>query len=135
MLPGVQNHWVAYEGSTHEFKGRQLFLEVNLAIEEGYHIQDDAPADPYLIPTSLEVILPEGWKLERIDFPPSEGFLLSGSETPLQVYSETVVIRLIIAAQGTAAGKIVIPATLRYQACDKSKCYYPRELEFEIDID
>ncbi len=99
-------------------------LEVKLP--DGLHVQSNKPRDPSLIPTVLTVTPPAGVTVDEIVFPPAMDLAQQGLDQPLAVFEQNFVIgvRLTVAA-GTKPGDLVVPATLRYQACDATMCYIP----------
>ena len=102
----------------------QLSLKVRLP--EGIHVQSDKPKDPLLIPTVLTLKAPAGVVVDRIVYPRASGFAQTGRREPLAVFDGefTIEARLTLAAD-VPAGDLIVPAQLRYQACDASMCYVP----------
>ena len=129
-----QEQWVEYAGAESSETGTELYLVLQLRITDGYHIQDIAPEDPNLVATKLKLDLPGNWVLIKVEFPASEELLLDGTTEVLQVFSETVIVRVVIDTHGEFSSAGHIPAILSYQACDNKKCYFPRELKFTITL-
>lgn len=90
------------------------------------HVQSNAPRDPTLIPTLLTIDAPGGVSVEEIVYPKAMEFRQQGQAEPLDVFGHEFVIgvRLALAAS-VPVGDLVIPARLRYQACDDQMCYAP----------
>ena len=87
-------------------------------------MNSNTPRDPLLIPVVLTIpapdqALPAGVTVSEIVFPAATDLDQRG--TVLSVFERefTIGVTLKVAA-GTAAGKVSIPARLRYQACDES---------------
>lgn len=127
-------HWVQPYSSMVGRRGDELRIDLSIMIEEGYHIQDVNPDDPNLIPTNLALDLPHGWELVSVNFPATEGFTLHGENKAMQVFSGEVLIEVRVDTNGQDLDVFEIKAILQYQACDDKKCYYPRTLEFYIDV-
>ena len=130
-----QTQWVAVQSVQTVKENNRLMIEIDLKVAEGYHIQAADPADPYLVATNLLLDLPEAWSLLRVDFPPAKAFKLSGSEDVMRVYSGIVSVKLLVDTNGELHGNENLSATLEYQACDANKCYYPRQLDFDIPLE
>jgi DsbC/DsbD-like thiol-disulfide interchange protein len=104
--------------------GVRLSLRVKLPAD--VHVQADKPRDPSLIPTILTVTPPPGVTVERVVYPPPADLAQAGRSEPLAVLGPEFTIEVSLAlAADTPAGELVVPARLRYQACDASLCYPP----------
>ena len=74
---------------------------------------------------------PAGVTVDEIVFPPSTVFKVAGLD-PLDVFEQHFAIGAqVTLAPAVPAGDIVVPATLRYQACDANLCYSPTTARFE----
>jgi hypothetical protein len=73
---------------------------------------------------------PAGDSIGAITYPRAIDLDQAGQREPLAVYGPefTVVVRLALAADAAVDG-LVIPARLRYQACDATTCYPPAKAE------
>jgi hypothetical protein len=101
-----------------------LVLDVRLPAD--VHVQSDAPRDPTLIPTALTVTAPDGVTVERIHYPKATDLPQPGRSEPLAVFGPTFEIAVDVrVAAGVSAGSVVVPAKLRYQACDATTCFPP----------
>ena len=105
-------------------------LKVRLPAE--FHVQSDKPRDPFLIPTALTVKPPAGIVVDRLVYPKPTDLAQAGRKEPLAVFGGefSIDVRLTIAAEA-AAGDIVLPAQLRYQACDDKVCYAPARADVQ----
>lgn len=106
-----------------------------VTIEPGWHVNSHTPTFDYLIPTELDLLLPESWPAETVQYPKAEMQTFAFADQPLAVYDGSVVIvgRLEVPA-GTAQGPIPIRARLRYQACNDSQCLPPVTTEAELQL-
>jgi hypothetical protein len=110
-------------------------VAIILMISEGYHIQSAQPSDENLIASELYVESVPEFIPGEPEFPPAQEFRMVGMEEAWAVYDGVVEIKLPIrAATSVPAGSYTISATLHYQACDSIKCYFPRDLDFSIDL-
>ena len=98
----------------------QVLLPANL------HVQSDRPRDPLLIPTVLTIEPSAGVTLRRIAFPPAIDLKQEGQVEPLAVFETPFAIGAELAVAANAPlGPLLVPARLRYQACDDKLCYPP----------
>ena len=110
--------------------GASQRLAVEVVVPEGLHLQSNRPYDPTLIATTLTLDPPPGVTITEVVFPKSTDFFLEGGAEPLAVFEHEFVIGLQARIDaGVPFGEIVIPARLRYQACDDRVCFRPRSLD------
>lgn len=113
---------------------KQSAVKLRFQVKEGYHIMAHRLKDDSFIPTSLEV---NGSDLEFNEptFPEGKKFYLAGSEAPLEVYSGEFDVTVPFESTKPAGqGMLQAKGALYYQACDDTKCYYPRNLNFTLEI-
>lgn len=117
-------------------RGKEFQVAVVAEIARGFHMNSNHPSDAYLIPTTLTVQLPSGFKLLDTIYPDGHPQKFSFSpDKPLDVYSGSVTIKLRVLAQpGAKLGAVAIPMTLRYQACNDSTCLPPVKLPVEEKV-
>jgi thioredoxin:protein disulfide reductase len=101
-------------------------LALKVSLPEGLHTQSDKPRDPTLIPTVLTVETPAGVTLDEIVFPKATDLKQAGQEQPLAVFEQVFAIGVQVSlGSSVPPGDLVVPAKLRYQACDANLCYPP----------
>jgi cytochrome c biogenesis protein CcdA/thiol-disulfide isomerase/thioredoxin len=101
-------------------------VALTFSLPEGLHVQSDQPRDPSLIATVLTIEPPPGVRVTHLIFPHPTDFTLKGQTEPLAVFGhEFVAGAELEIASSVAPGDIVIPARLRYQACDDKACFRP----------
>jgi thioredoxin:protein disulfide reductase len=106
--------------------GTSTRVALRVSLPEGLHVQSDRPRDPSLIPTVLTVEPPQGVRVEQLVYPHPTDFAQQGQEQPLAVFEREFVLGAELAiGPDLAAGDLVIPARLRYQACDDKVCFRP----------
>src|SRR5690349_10249619 len=118
--------------------GSAVHVALKVSLPEGLHTQSNKPRDPLLIPTVLTIEPPAGATINEIVFPPSTDLKQEGQAQPLAVFEQTFAIGAVLALPaGQGAGDIVIPAKLRYQACDANLCYAPAtaNIEWKLHVD
>jgi cytochrome c biogenesis protein CcdA len=110
--------------------GTEVRVALHVRLPEGLHMQSNTPRDPTLIPTVLSIEAPSGVTVSEIVYPPSTDLKQAGQDQLLAVFERefTIGVRLTL-GPGVAAGDLVVPARMRYQACDATVCYLPQRAE------
>ena len=109
--------------------------QVQLTIQEGYHVNANPPTYPYLKATTLEVPGAGGISLVEVAYPKGLERRFAFAENPLAVYEGKADLKATLKADKSAApGEQSIPAHLRIQACDEQVCYPPGTLELTIPV-
>ncbi len=120
-------------GAVHAGDKARLALKVSLP--EGLHTQSDKPRDPTLIPTVLTINAPAGVTVDEIVFPKATDLKQAGQDQPLAVFEQVFAIGVQVSlAPSVRAGDLVIPARLRYQACDANLCYPPANADVQWTV-
>jgi thiol:disulfide interchange protein DsbD len=115
--------------------GETFKAAVILKVQAGYHINDNAPLDEFMFPTSVSIEEGQEFEVVEIYYPAGRRARYSYSETELVVYDgETVLGILLKAKEGLAPGTKILKAVLSYQACDNTSCLPPKELSFQIAV-
>jgi hypothetical protein len=112
--------------------------DVNLDFRVGpeFHINSHTPKSPLLIPTALKLEAQAPVMLGEVKYPAGQdvSFAFSGDEK-LNVYSGDFTIDAFLKAPAdAAAGSYPVKGTLRFQACDHSACYPPRNIPVEFQV-
>jgi thioredoxin:protein disulfide reductase len=106
--------------------GTRVRVALQVSLPEGLHVQSNAPRDPSLIPTVLEIDPPPGITVADIVYPPPTDLKQIGQDQPLAVFEREFAIGAdLTLAPGLPAGDLSMPLHLRYQACDATVCYPP----------
>ena len=125
---------VTLEKAYSEWTGEQT-LELNLTfhIQDGLYIQVDRPSDPYLIPT--EISFSEIDCLEKIDlhFPEYEMRKVYDNNSAQSIFSGVIQVKAFFNFSCRPNLK-EWNGVLYFQACSDRKCFYPRTLEFSINL-
>lgn len=115
--------------------GETFQAAVVLRVQAGYHVNDNAPLDEFMIPTVLTVLENSDFEIVEIYYPGGRRARFAYSEAELVVYEGEVVLGALLKARdGVTPGPKVIKASLGYQACDAMSCLPPKELAFEISV-
>lgn len=117
-------------------RGRAFEVAVVAEIMSGFHVNSNKPSEDYLIPTQLLPELPAGFKVLSTAYPPGKMMKFAFSEKKLSVYEGAFTLRMKVQAPaGAPLGKIKLPLTLRYQACNDSACLPPVKVPVELEIE
>lgn len=117
-------------------RGKAMEIAVVMKIRDGYHVNARETTFDYLIPTDLKAEVPAGFKAGAVSYP--KGTLHKFNFTkdkPLNVYTDTVVLRLPLAVERNAPlGEQHIALKLHYQACSTDVCLPPTTLPVDAVI-
>lgn len=115
--------------------GSDAELHVSVQVSEGWHVQANPPSEDYLIPTKLELVAQDGIVIDKVAYPASKKFRLSGSPKEFAVYdgSFDVVVRIKLPPK-LEPGEHKLKGQLGYQACDARSCRPPASAPVEITI-
>jgi len=115
--------------------GDSVRLALQVSLPEGLHTQSNAPLDPTLIPTVLTIAAPAGVAIDEVVYPKTTDLAQTGQDKPLKVFEREFAIGVqVTLAPGTPEGDLIVPARLRYQACDESMCFSPATAEAQWTI-
>ena len=110
--------------------GSTVRVALQVALPDGVHVQSNKPRDPMLIPTMLTIDAPAGVTVGEIVYPEPTDFAQAGQKDPLAVFEQRFVVGARLTLDATlAAGDLIVPARLRYQACDATTCFAPAREE------
>ena len=100
-------------------------VALKVTLPEGLHTQSNKPREQAFIPTVLTFNPPPGVVAEEIVWPAPTDLAQAGATLPLSVFEREFVVGAQLSLPASARGDVVVPATLRYQACDVNLCYPP----------
>ncbi|MGH9728730.1 MAG: protein-disulfide reductase DsbD domain-containing protein [Candidatus Acidiferrales bacterium] len=117
-------------------RGSTFEVGVVVGIMPGFHMNAHKVSEDYLIPTNLTAKAPTGIKEVQTLYPEGKNLKLSFSDKPLSVYTKQFTVRAKFSASATAPlGKMSVPFTLEYQACNDSACLPPVKIPVIAKID
>jgi DsbC/DsbD-like thiol-disulfide interchange protein len=106
--------------------GTTATVTLKVRLPKNVHVQSNKPRDPLLIPTVLTIDAPAGVTVERITYPLATELAQTGRRDKLVVYGPEFEIEVRLAlADAAPPGDLVVPAQLRYQACNEAVCFPP----------
>jgi cytochrome c biogenesis DsbD-like protein len=117
-------------------RGSTFEIGVVVEIMPGFHMNAHKVSEDYLIPTNLTARPPAGIKEVQTLYPEGTNLKLSFSDKPLSVYTKQFTVRAKFSVAANAAlGKMSLPFTLQYQACNDSACLPPVRIPVIAKID
>jgi cytochrome c biogenesis protein CcdA/thiol-disulfide isomerase/thioredoxin len=128
QLRGIKADATPLAGSEGIHAGSDVRLALRVSLPQGFHVQSNKPRDPLLIATELNVDPPAGVSVAEVVFPTPVDLRQAGADQPLAVFEQSFVVGVRVAVAPGTTGEIVVPARLRYQACDDKTCFAPTNL-------
>ena len=113
-------------------RGSSFQIAVVMKIRPGFHVNAREKSEDYLIATDLKAALPSGFSSGEVSYPKGILEKFAFSKIPLNVYQDTVILRMPVTALADAPlGEQHIPFKLRYQACSSELCLPPVTLTLD----
>jgi thioredoxin:protein disulfide reductase len=117
-------------------RGSAFEIAVVAKITPGFHVNAHMPSEEYLIPTKVTADLPPGIEVVETDYPRGVMRAFNFSKTPLRVYETSFTVRMKARARNTAAlGRLKIPLTVGYQACNQDSCLPPTKVAATVELE
>jgi hypothetical protein len=108
---------------------------LTLQLREGYHVNSNAPADPYLIPLRL-TWTPGSVEATAVEFPKPQSVKLGFSEKPVLIFSNTFgIVTKFKAPANATPGLALVTGKLRYQACNDRMCLAPKTVDVTLPVE
>jgi hypothetical protein len=116
-------------------RGSSFQIAVVMKIRSGFHVNAREKSEDYLIATDLKATLPAGFTGGEVSYPKGKLEKFAFTKIPLNVYQDTVILRLPVTALADAPlGEQHIPLKLRYQACSSELCLPPVTLTLDASL-
>jgi hypothetical protein len=116
--------------------GASCRIAIVLNIKEGWHINQNPPANDFQMPTSFTMKTKLGSKLLNVKYPKGHKFDFPGFDEPLMVYEGQIVLFGTIEVPEEAAGKHEeFELNIKYQACSSDRCEPPRTLKLSGKVE
>jgi len=107
-------------------RGSAFQIAVVMKIRPGFHVNAREKSEEYLIATDLKANPPAGFSSGEVVYPKGKLEKFTFSQKPLNVYQDTVILRMpLTALEAAPLGEQHIPLKLRYQACSTELCLPP----------
>jgi hypothetical protein len=116
-------------------RGSSFQIAVVMKIRPGFHVNAREKSEDYLIATDLKAALPAGFSGGEVSYPQGQLEKFTFSKIPLNVYQDTVILRLpVTALRNAPLGEQHVPLKLRYQACSNELCLPPVTLTLDATL-
>jgi len=115
--------------------GDKAIYPLTLTILKGFHIQANPASEQFLIPTTVNLEAAEGITPQPPAYPKGVAFKLNGSEKELTTYENDITVEIPIQSDDSASpGDRTLKGTVRYQGCDRTTCFPPVTMPFEVKV-
>jgi hypothetical protein len=116
--------------------GERGRIVVTIDVPDGCHIQSHQPAEPFLIPTTLDLDGSASLALGPATYPVGETERFDWTPVVLNVYRGTVEIDVPVQVEtGANPGGRTVSGRIRYQGCTPNACLPPAEMDVEVDLE
>ena len=113
--------------------GRMISAALIVDIPPGYHLNAHEPISRFALPTKIEVLVPEGYKLGPITYPRAIVRKFSFTDERLGVYEKHAVIKFSVRIPvNERPGMTTLKAILNYQSCSNEVCFPPKKQEATV---
>ena len=115
--------------------GASATLLVTVTVQPGWHVNSDAPLDPYLIATQVRFPdLPPGWSVAKPEYPASKLVKLGFSDEKLAVFEGTFSVAVPVTASASGVRPPSLRGVVEAQACNDQLCMAPAEVGFAVPL-
>jgi hypothetical protein len=115
--------------------GESMGLGLRVTLGREFHVNSHEPSTEYLIPTTMEVVSPDGLRIGTWEYPEAVSKKFPYSEEPLKVYQGSFLIRGSLAAPaGSTPSLKQVHLAVKYQACTVQRCYPPKKEEVVVPV-
>ncbi|MBZ5665772.1 MAG: protein-disulfide reductase DsbD N-terminal domain-containing protein [Acidobacteriia bacterium] len=117
-------------------QGKPATVPLSFRVASGYHINSNKPKSEFLIPTVLKVDATTDIVIGRTTYPDGQDMSFAfAPDEKLNVYTGDFKVDVLVRPlRSVTAGKYIVRGTLKYQACDNSACYPPKQLPISFDV-
>lgn len=112
-------------------------IVVTLDVPDGCHVQSNTPAEPFLIPTTVEFDEPAAEVVVGpVAYPAEELMQFDWTSVELAIYRGTIEIVVPVDIDDAAThGPLTLSGRLRYQGCTPSTCLPPVEQPIDVRVE
>jgi len=115
--------------------GASFRFAIEVTVQDGWHVHAHKPLDEFLIPTDVELELPEGFAVSDVVYPEPVRITSEFSEEPLLVYGGTFRIGVQLdLADSAPVGDHAVSGKVSFQACDDKQCVAPSSQAFKLAV-
>lgn len=111
--------------------GEAGVVALEVCLQEGWHVNPPNPSDPYLIPTRVQLQLPQGWEAGEPQFPQPKKVKLEVFEQAVELFEGSFWVKIPVKAPA-GAGEVTLTGFLEAQACNNVSCLPPKKVAFSV---
>jgi len=117
-------------------QGKPATVPLSFRVARGYHINSNQPKSEFLIPTVLKVEATTDIVIGKTTYPDGQDMSFAfAPDEKLNVYTGDFTVDVLVRPLASVQpGKYIVRGTLKYQACDNSACYPPKQLPVSFDV-
>jgi hypothetical protein len=117
-------------------QGKASTVPLSFRVASGYHINSNRPKSEFLIPTTLKVEATTDIMIGGIAYPDGRDMSFAfAPDEKLNVYTGDFQVDVNVRPlHSVQTGKYVVRGSLKYQACDNSACYPPKQVPVSFDV-
>jgi len=117
-------------------QGKPATVPLSFRVARGYHINSNQPKSEFLIPTVLKVEATTDIVIGKTTYPDGQDMSFAfAPDEKLNVYTGDFKVDVLVRPlHSVQPGKYIVRGTLKYQACDNSACYPPKQLPVSFDV-
>ncbi len=117
-------------------KDKQINVEIQVKIAEGWHINANPTGQDNLIPTTITVAKDTPIEIVEVKYPKGKSMQFAFSPESLNVYEKTLAISLKVKQKPNTIIKKNVPIILKlnYQACNDTECLLPQTLDIPLKL-
>lgn len=111
-------------------------IVVAIEVPDGCHIQSHTPAEPFLIPTTLDLEGSDGLTFGPASYPVGDTERFDWTPVELNVYRGRVEIEVpVLVEAGASPGRRTVSGRVRYQGCTENACLPPAETSVRVSLE
>jgi hypothetical protein len=117
-------------------QGKAITVPITFRVANGYHINSNHPKSEFLIPTVLKVDATTDIVIGKTTYPEGQDMNFPfDPDEKLNVYTGDFEVGVLVRPlHSVQVGKYIVRGTLKYQACDNTACYPPKQLPVSFDV-
>lgn len=117
-------------------QGKSALVPISFRVSSGYHINSNRPKSEFLIPTVLKIDATTDIAITKTSYPDGKDMSFAFSpDEKLNVYTGDFQVDIRVRPlRDVQKGKYALRGILKYQACDNTACYPPKQLPVTFDV-
>lgn len=117
-------------------QGKPATASLSFNVASGYHINSNHPKSEFLIPTALKIEATTDIVIGKTIYPDGQDMSFAfAPDEKLNVYTGDFKVGVLVRPlHSVQPGKYIVRGSLKYQACDNTACYPPKNLPVSFDV-